>query len=120
MNKSGRMAEEFAVRMLLDSGYKILAVNYHSRYGEVDIIASDLQYICFVEVKARKTHAMTSGLAAVTPAKRRKIIKTALIYLGGTDCRLQPRFDVISIEADGGRIIGFEHLKGAFDGGEYG
>ena len=46
---------------LLLKNFKILHRNFYSRYGEVDIIASDNKFIAFVEVKPRKTNALDKG-----------------------------------------------------------
>ena len=119
MNRLGRRAEEFAVRTLLDGGYRILAVNHHSIYGEIDVIAADLTTICFVEVKARNNVSIDWAARSVTPSKQRKIIRTALLYLQETGCELQPRFDVFCVQARGDEILRYEHMKGAFDGGAY-
>ena len=120
MRSKGRRAEEYAVKLLMEQGCRLLAVNYSSRYGEIDIIVQDGAYICFVEVKARKPHAMVAAAAAVTPAKQRKIIQTALLYLQEHTWDLQPRFDVLTLTwtADG-TVTDWEILKGAFDGAAY-
>ena len=120
MRGKGKRAEEYAVKLLVEQGWQILAVNWHSAYGEIDIIARDGAYICFVEVKARKAHAMVGAAASVTPAKQRKIIQTALLYLQEYNQDLQPRFDVLAITWDtAGTVTGWEILKGAFDGSAY-
>ena len=108
------------MRTLLDAGYRILAVNYHSRYGEIDVIAADLEMICFVEVKTRREKALVAAEESVTPAKQIKILKTALSYIAETGCGLQPRFDVFCVitGADGG-VVRHDHIKGAFDGEAY-
>jgi len=50
---SGRFYENKAVEFLKINGYKIIKRNFRSRFGEIDIIARDNDYICFVEVKMR-------------------------------------------------------------------
>ena len=52
-NQSGKAGEEHIARWLESQGYEILARNFHSRYGEIDIVAQRPPYIAFVEVKAR-------------------------------------------------------------------
>ena len=52
-NQSGKAGEEHIARWLESQGYEILARNFHSRYGEIDIVAQRPPYIAFVEVKPR-------------------------------------------------------------------
>ncbi len=49
-NALGAWGEEKAARFLMDQGYHIIQRNYHSRYGEIDLIAEDEEYLIFVEV----------------------------------------------------------------------
>ena len=51
---SGKAGEDHIARWLEKRGYHILARNYHSRFGEIDIIAQQGPYLAFVEVKARE------------------------------------------------------------------
>ena len=48
---SGAFGEEWVAWYLQKKGWEILERNYHSRYGEIDMIAVDGPYIVFVEVK---------------------------------------------------------------------
>ena len=48
---SGKAGEDHIARWLEKRGYHILARNYHSRFGEIDIIAQQGPYLAFVEVK---------------------------------------------------------------------
>lgn len=113
----GSAGEAYACELLRARGCEILARNVHSRYGEVDIIARDGETVCFVEVKTRKHGAYITGQEAVTPAKQKKIIQTALEWMDKTNCILQPRFDVAALTVDAsGAVAGCEYLKGAFDG----
>ena len=50
----GLWGENKAVEFLKAKNYTILARNYHSRFGEIDIIARKQNTIIFVEVKTRK------------------------------------------------------------------
>ena len=117
MNR-GAYGEEQVAGLLRGKGWKLLEQNYHSRYGEIDMIAVDGPYIVFIEVKTRAQDAGTGPLEAVTPAKQRRIIQTALCYLQEHPSRLQPRFDVAAVVV--GEVgLAFEYLEDAFDGGGY-
>lgn len=94
----GKSGEELAVALLEESGYRILARNYKTKLGEIDIVAYDKDTICFVEVKTR--HSDKHGLPqeAISGFKQRQISKTALIYLKKNHLLdKKARFDVVSI-----------------------
>lgn len=96
----GAAGEVLAARFLRDRGYEILAANYRCRFGEIDIIAADDEYIIFVEVKTRGEGALYAPREAVTAAKQQRIRKTAMMYLKQYPTDRQPRFDVIEVTAD--------------------
>lgn len=117
----GRAGESYAAAVMQKAGYTVLAKNFHSRWGEVDIIARKGDIIAFVEVKTRRKNTLVPGVAAVGTAKQRKLLRTALFYLQqNPQYDLQPRFDVFSVETDGrGVILSHDILEGAFDGEAY-
>ncbi|WP_277668287.1 YraN family protein [Caproiciproducens galactitolivorans] len=114
-NASGKTGEDYAARYLEDMGFQITARNYHSRFGEIDIIAENKEFIVFVEVKTRNKNYEVSPLEAVSLGKQKKIGKTAILYLQSNPSDLQPRFDVIGMTTDAGnRILSIEHIENAF------
>lgn len=119
-NSSGVLGENYAADFLKDTGYSIIGRNYHSRFGEIDIIAEDGKYIIFAEVKTRSAESMVNPFEAVTRSKQKKIIKTAMCYLQKNVCCLQPRFDVIGITIGSeGKVISVKYLKNAFGCGSF-
>lgn len=113
----GAAGEVLAARYLRDQGYELLAANYRSRFGEIDIIAEDSAYVVFVEVKTRACNSYYAPREAVTAAKQRRIIKTALLYLSQYSFAKQPRFDVIEIITAPGQPLKLQelnHLKNAY------
>ena len=113
MNRQGEAGEAAARRYLEKKGYCVVSANYRSRFGEIDIIAATRQYIVFVEVKTRSTGAIARPMEFVDGPKRRRIQKTAMLYLASHPTALQPRFDVIEVMADGKRSK-IRHLENAF------
>ncbi len=95
--KIGDYGESCAVEYLIAQGYQIVAKKYHSRYGEIDIIARNDEYIIFVEVKTRNQNACAQPAVWVDKRKQKKLITTAYRYLQEYDTELQPRFDVIEV-----------------------
>jgi putative endonuclease len=80
--KRGREGEAIATQYLLKKGYRIIAENFISRWGEIDIIArSPDDELIFFEVKSYAENAMVHPLEAVTPAKIIKIEKTVQYFL---------------------------------------
>lgn len=112
----GNLGEDLAVKYLKKQGYKILERNFsvHS-IGEIDIIAKDKEYLCFVEVRLRKDEEHGSGKETVDIFKQRKLIKAALMYLKMNNINDHPaRFDVVSITGDGSKKSKVELIKNAF------
>lgn len=111
---TGRAGEDYAAEWLKNHGYHIVARNYHSRYGEIDIIAEDSQYIVFVEVKTRADGSMVPPAEAVTRSKQKKILLTAQIYLQKNHSTLQPRFDVAAVTTVHSEPLGLQYFANAF------
>lgn len=113
MNHRGTHGENEATKYLLKAGFELVARNYISRYGEIDIIAKNDKYLVFVEVKARAANSAVRPCEAVDIRKQRKIIKTALCFLSENSFELQPRFDVIEIY-DYNQSDRINHIENAF------
>lgn len=114
----GLFGENYTAQKLKNSGYQILERNYHSQYGEIDIIACNAQYIVFVEVKTRSERSIDSPFAAIGTVKQHKIIKTAQIYLAEHSSCRQPRFDaaaVVCSKQKKEQVISFSYIRSAFE-----
>ena len=117
-NLSGAWGEALAAQYLRKKKYQILANSYRSRFGEIDLIACNKEYIVFVEVKLRKSDKFAEGREFVDYYKQNRLRTTASVYLASNDTELQPRFDVIEIYAPDGTATSkpiITHLKGAFE-----
>ncbi|MDE5984789.1 MAG: YraN family protein [Eubacterium sp.] len=114
MNNKGKLWEIEAANYLRKKKYKLLFANYHSRFGEIDLIVCNKKYICFVEVKQRDSNSIAQPREFVTAQKQRRIISTAQLYLSQNQTNLQPRFDVIEIITKDNKIISAKHLENAF------
>lgn len=95
--EKGQNGEALVADYLKKQGFIIVERNFHSRFGEIDIIAENEQYILFVEVKTRKANSFAAAAESVDGAKQQKIMLTAQIYLSRAFCELQPRFDVAEV-----------------------
>jgi putative endonuclease len=109
-----------AAKFLVKNGYFVCNANFISNFGEIDIVAKDKEFICFVEVKLRSSIHFAYPVEFVTKAKQRKIIKTAYLYLQEKPSILQPRFDVIEILIFKYHKykLKIRHIKNAFNPGE--
>ncbi len=113
----GRWGEALAADYLRKKGYSIIGAGWRCRFGEIDLIAADSRYLCFVEVKLRKSSAYGSAGAFVDRRKQEKLRLTAQMYLSEHAAVLQPRFDVVEIYApEGMRTEAPEivHVENAF------
>ena len=94
----GHEAEILVANLLRENGFIISKMNFHSRYGEIDIIAETRKGIHFIEVKMRSENAIAKGAEAVDAAKRKKIFLTAAEYIQKSHTEyLQPHFDVAEL-----------------------
>ncbi len=97
-NDIGQQGENLAAKFLSQQGFEIIDRNFHSRYGEIDLIAVQKNLLLFIEVRSRGQSSYVTGKESITHAKQKKILKTAEYYLlqhpHTGDCRI----DVISID----------------------
>ncbi len=77
----GHWGENLASEYLEKKGYRILARNARTPYGEIDLIAQGQEGLVFVEVKARRSKAYGEPEAAITPTKRQHLQDAAEAYL---------------------------------------
>lgn len=90
----GKTGEELTAKYLESYGFKIIAKNYSSKYGEIDLIAQKQDVLAFIEVKLRQNKDFYLS-ELITLSKQRKIIKTALRYIAINNIKDKIfRFDV--------------------------
>lgn len=95
--RRGRWSEWGAAIYLLARGYRILAMRYRVRAGEVDIIARRGEVIAFVEVKARRD--LMAAIDAVTFTSQNRIRAAGDHWLARQPdaARLSLRYDIVAI-----------------------
>ncbi len=111
----GKRGETAAEAFLKKKGYRILAKNFRTPAGEIDIVAEHGKMVVFVEVKTRRGVDLGHPLTAVTPAKQKQLARMAGIFLAkhnvsDRDCR----FDVVSVIVEQPDEIKVELLQDAF------
>lgn len=112
-----RFGEDVAAKYLQHNGYQIVQRNYHSPYGEIDIICKQGGVFVCVEVKARRSLKFGEPLESVTKKKQERIIKTAYHYLATHESESPIRFDIITLQyIPKEKSYKLEHIKNAFMG----
>ncbi len=113
---AGREAEDAVCAYLGKRGMRVVARNFRTRRGEIDIIARDGDVLAFVEVRFREEDGHGLPEESVGPAKRRKIVAAARAYLAevSADSWREARFDVAAVEGGGGSPV-IRYYPGAFD-----
>lgn len=112
----GRIGEGLAAEHMEHRGYRIVARNYRTRYGEIDLIVSNRDWLVFCEVKSRRPGPI-GRWESFTYSKRAQVRKIARIWLSENEsrCYRQLRFDAIAVLLDdSGHLIQIDHLEGAF------
>lgn len=95
----GQWAEDYALEYLQTKDLQLIQRNFHSRYGEIDLIMQDGNCLSFIEVRARAETSWTSAEESVDLRKQEKTIQTAQCFLQKyaefehVDCR----FDVFAL-----------------------
>lgn len=120
MMDNGKFGEEYTAKYLKKKGYKIIEKNFHSRFGEIDIIAQNKSIIAFVEVKTRTEDALFAPREAVDFKKQQKCFKTAQYYLALNPNNFQPRFDVSEVllkkDSKKAEVKTHNYIENAFSG----
>lgn len=115
----GRVGERLALEHLERLGYRLVAKNHRTRFGELDLIVGDDERLVFVEVKTRRASARAgSAIEAISHDKQRRVRARAAAWLAQTSDRPRSRelrFDVIGVTVDRhGRLVRLDHLEAAF------
>lgn len=102
--KIGNQAETIALLYLSKQGLKLIAQNYLTSVGEIDIIMldEDNDTLVFIEVRYRKNPQFASAVDSVNYHKQSKLIRTARHYLARHKSyqNFICRFDVVGVESD--------------------
>jgi putative endonuclease len=111
----GQWGEQVAARHLESLGYEILQRNWRCRRGEIDLIVQAGEVLVFAEVKTRQGHSFGTPEEGVTPAKARRLLQLAQMYLLENELDdLEWRVDIVAVELDQeGRLIRCDHVPNA-------
>lgn len=107
-SRTGALGEDIACVFLERKGFKVLEKNYRKPWGEIDIIAVKAQVVRFVEVKAstgdvEKLSRESNGYRPeeqIHPAKLKKIVRTAQLYMAYKEDDREYQIDAIAVILD--------------------
>jgi len=111
----GKLGEKLVCKWYTDRKYKLLSVNYRTRFGEIDIIAQIKNTVVFIEVKTRKDSNFAQAKEFVTYSKQQRIKSAAAAYLSQNNLDdMYVRFDVAEVySADTNPVINI--IENAFE-----
>ncbi|MBW9112364.1 YraN family protein [Rhizobium cauense] len=95
--RRGHVSEYLAALYLMLKGYRIVALRYRTKLGEIDIIARKRNLAIFVEVKARRKEM--SAIDAVSPTAQSRIRAASDLWLSRQrdSAVLSQRYDIVAI-----------------------
>lgn len=96
--RTGVDAEALAGRFLEAHGLTVLARNFRTRRGEIDLVARDGDTLVFVEVRLRRSAAFGGAAESITATKRARLVAAAQVYLLGQRGDPPCRFDAILLD----------------------
>ena len=109
----GPWGEAAAAAYLRKKGFRIEAMNYRTRLGEIDIIAADRRYLIFCEVKLRKSADFAAAREFVDSRKQQRLRSAAELYLAANELDVPVRFDVAEVYDEGGSLR-ISYIENAF------
>jgi len=110
----GNFGEDKAARYLFNNGYKIIARNWRTRRGEIDIIAITKDILVFVEVKTLPSGNAETLARELDKRKQKRIIETSKFFLltNREYSNRKIRFDVVVVDMPGFDSV--YHIQDAF------
>jgi putative endonuclease len=108
--RAGADAEQVAADFLVAKGMHIVARNFRTRFGEIDLVARDGESLVFVEVRLRTNDYFGGAADSVDVPKRSRVVAAARSYLAQMHPEPPCRFDVVTLDGDSPRWI-----RAAFD-----
>lgn len=79
-SQTGHIGEDIAISYLSKQGHQIISRNFHTRYGELDVITKKGTSIYFFEVKYRKSEIFGYGEESISKSKINKLAKSVEIW----------------------------------------
>lgn len=115
--ETGIFGEKRAEEYLIENQYKLITKNFSCRFGEIDLIARDVQNkeIVFIEVKTRNNEKYGNPAESIDYKKKKHIYKTAEYFLHVYKLEKEfVRIDVIEVYINKNKSYTINHIKQAF------
>lgn len=110
--ESGYFAEDYAVKLLVKKGYRIIAKNFYTHFSEIDIIAIDADVLVFVEVKARWGTKFGKPEESVNSRKIEKIRRGGEMFsIKNPDLPKKMRIEVVALLFEKDKLISGKIIK---------
>jgi putative endonuclease len=111
----GQLGERLAAEHLERLGFEIVARNFRTRYGELDLVVADERTLVFCEVKTRRSGSPWDSLGERKQSQVRSMGGAWLREVRDRPHAAELRFDAIGVVVDGqGRLVSLDHLEAAF------
>jgi putative endonuclease len=102
----GRAGEDLAAQWYAARGYQVVARNWRTAGGELDLVVQRGRLVAFVEVKARTDDRFGAPVEAVVAAKQARLRRLAGAWMRENGQRgLRARFDVVSVLAGAVEVL---------------
>ena len=98
--RTGDEGEEQALQYLIAAGLSLIQRSFLCKGGEIDLIMRDQTSLVFIEVRKRASTQFGGAVASVTPAKQKRMVHAAQVYLQAQKTIPACRFDLIAIDGD--------------------
>lgn len=110
--KTGNHGELEAINYLKGRGFSILQKNYHTRLGEIDIVAKKDKTIYFIEVKTRANDLKGKPYEAINFYKINHLKRASNMFLLQNNYKnYKLKMGLISILLDRGEIKFWDDLE---------
>ncbi len=96
--QAGDEGEQRALLYLQKAGLVLVERNFLCKGGEIDLVMQDRASLVFVEVRSRAASQFGGALASVTPAKQRRMVVAAQVFLQRYNRVPACRFDLVCIQ----------------------
>ena len=100
--QTGKLTEAIAAEFLSKHELIIVDKNFSCRFGEIDLVATERDFLVFVEVRYRKQEHFMSAAESIDRNKINKLISASQFYLSKNRKlqNMQCRFDFIGITGE--------------------
>lgn len=111
----GTRGEDLALNHLVEQGYRLVARNWRSRAGELDLVMLDGDCLVIVEVKARHGEAAGRAEQAVSRVQGRRLLNAGEQFVGEHPeyADMFWRCDLVAITFQAGRSADIQHFVNA-------